>query len=113
MQKWDFTYVDDIAEAYVKLLNTSRSSKAHEIFNIGTGNAVSVREVVSLIKEMMGITYEPEWGSIPHRKNEVWFICADISKAMTFLLWQPQKKLREGIEPTVNWYKNRLGSRCP
>ena len=106
-QRWDFVYVGDIVDAYFKLLSVPELPQKHEIFNIGTGNADSVREVVSRIKEIVGGELEPEWGAIPHRKNEVWFTCADISKTVTFLSWQPKMQiLEEGVEFTVEWYKN-------
>lgn len=106
-QRWDFVYVDDIVDAYFKLLSVPDLPQKHEIFNIGTGNAVSVREVVTQIKEIVGGELEPEWGAIPHRKNEVWFICADTSKTKNFLGWQPKIQiLGEGLEFTVKWYKN-------
>lgn len=106
-QKWDFVYVDDIVDAYFKLLSIPILPQKHEIFNIGAGNAVSVREVVSRIKEVIGSELEPDWGAIPHRKNEVWFTCADIGKTKTFLSWQPKVQiLGEGLERTVKWYKN-------
>ena len=107
MQRWDFVYVDDIVDAYFKLLSVTDLPQKHEIFNVGTGNADSVREVVSRIKEIIGAELEPEWGATPHRKNEVWFICADISKTETFLSWQPKIQiLGEGLKLTVEWYKN-------
>jgi nucleoside-diphosphate-sugar epimerase len=106
-QRWDFVFVGDIEDAYFKLLSVSDLPQKHEIFNIGTGNAVSVREVVSQIKEIVGAELEPEWGAIPHRKNEVWFTCAEISKAENFLGWQPKiQMLEEGLKLTVEWYKN-------
>lgn len=108
IQKWDFTYVDDIVDAYMKLLSAPNLHNGHDIFNIGAGKAASIREVVVHVKKTMGLTYEPEWGAIPHRKNEVWFIRADISKAKTFLNWQPQKTLKEGIASTVKWYISYL-----
>ena len=106
-QRWDFVYVDDIVDAYFKLLSVSDLPQKHEIFNIGTGNAVSIREVVSRIKEITDVALEPDWGAIPHRKNEVWFTCADISKTENFLGWQPKiQMLEEGLELTVKWYKS-------
>ena len=106
MQRWDFVYVDDIVDAYFKLLSVTELPQKHEIFNIGTGDAVSVREVVTRIKEIVGSKLEPDWGAIPHRKNEVWFTCADISKTETFLSWQPEIQiLGEGLKLTVEWYK--------
>lgn len=106
-QRWDFIYVDDIVDAYFKLLFVSNLPQKHEIFNIGTGNAAGVREVVSRIKEIIGIELEPDWGVIPHRKNEVWFTCADISKTKSFLGWEPEIQiLKGGLELTLEWYKN-------
>ena len=106
-QRWDFVYVEDIVDAYVKLLAVTDLPEKHEIFNIGTGNAVSVRDVGSRLKELIGSDFEPEWGAIPHRKNEVWFLCADINKAQTFLGWQPEVHILEkGLELTVEWYEN-------
>jgi len=104
-QRWDFVYVGDIVDAYIKLLDFLDSFENHEILNIGTGQASSVRKVVSQIKEIMGVNIEPMWEAIPHRKNEVWFMCADISKARAFLGWKP-RTLREGLELTIEWYKS-------
>lgn len=106
-QRWDFIYVDDIVDAYFKLLSISDLLQKHEILNIGTGNVVSVRDVVLRIKEIIGADLEPEWGVIPHRKNEVWLICADITKAKAFLEWKPKVEvLKDGLELTIDWYKN-------
>jgi len=106
-QKWDFVYVFDIVNAYIKLLTLPEFPQNHEIFNIGTENAISVRDVVSRVKEIIGTELEPEWGAIPHRKNEVWFTCADISKTENFLGWRPEVQiLEDGLELTVEWYKN-------
>ena len=105
-QRWDFVYVDDIINAYLKLLNKYNLPTTHEILNIGTGNAISVQEVISRIKEIIGSDIELEWGIIPHRKNEVWFLCADINKAKDFLKWEPKTQiLQKGLETTVNWYR--------
>lgn len=105
-QKWDFVYIDDIVDAYLKLLNIPNLPIKHEIFNIGTGNAISIREVISRLKEIIGSDIEPEWGVIPHRKNEIWFLCADINKTKDFLKWKPKILiLQKGLEITVNWYK--------
>ena len=106
-QRWDFGYVEDIVDAYFKLLSVPELPPKHEIFNIGTGNADSVQEVVTRIKEIVGSELEPDWGAIPHRKNEVWFTCADISKTEYFLRWKPKIQIMgKGLELTVRWYKN-------
>jgi len=108
-QQWDFTYVADIVEAYFRLLKSPKLPEKHEIFNVGTGNAVPVREVISQINKIMAGKLEPEWGVIPHRENEVWFTCADTTKTRNFLKWEPKTKIEDGLNNTVEWYKNFLG----
>jgi UDP-glucose 4-epimerase len=105
LQKWDFIYVEDIVEAYIKLINCSDSFQC-EIFNIGTGTPVSVREVVKKIEKSLKTTSKPIWGVIPHRKNESWFNSADINKAKKILNWEPRTTLEEGLKLTVDWYKS-------
>lgn len=106
-QRWDFIYVDDIVDAYFKVLSAPELPHRHEIFNIGTGHAVSIREVAARIREITGATAEPDWGAVPHRNNEVWHTCADISKVVKTLGWRPKTPIiGEGLERTVEWYKD-------
>ncbi len=108
-QRWDFVYVDDIIDAYLKLLSVHDRTQKHEIFNIGTGNVASVREVVSKIKDIIGSELEPDWRAIPHRENEVWFVSADTGRTEKVLKWQPKTKImEEGLKLTINWYKEFL-----
>lgn len=105
-QKWDFIYVEDIVDAYLKLLSISKIPQKHEIFNIGTGNPISVKKVVLEIDNIINTKIKPEWGAIPHRKNEPWFICADINKARKVLNWEPKIKIGQGLKLTINYYKD-------
>lgn len=110
-QRWDFIFVDDIVAAYLSLLSVSDLPNKHEIINVGTGNAVSVREVVMTIKDIIGSEAEPDWGAIPHRENEIWSLFADIRKARKLLGWRPKTQLETGLELTVKWYEEFLERR--
>jgi nucleoside-diphosphate-sugar epimerase len=103
-QQWDFVYVQDIVDAYIRLMDSQIKSK-HEIFNIGTGNANSIKEVAENIRKIVNSDVEPNWGKVPHRKNEVWFTSANINKANTMLDWKPKTSLNQGLTATVEWYK--------
>lgn len=108
-QKWDFIYVDDIINAYIKLAsNYQNLSNEHEIINLGTGSAISVQEISSLVKGIIGTELDPLWGSVPHRDNEVWFLSADITKAKNLLNWTPKRQIGEGLSNTINWCKELL-----
>ena len=105
-QEWDFVYIDDIVNAYLAVLKSYPFKDDHAIFNIGTGDAVSVRLFVEKIKGCLGSDIDLRWGSIEHRANEVWYNSADIAKAQTVLHWSPQTGIDEGIKKTVAWFKD-------
>jgi nucleoside-diphosphate-sugar epimerase len=104
-QLWDFLYIDDIIEAYLAVIHHSSAIKGHEIFNIGTGVPISVRDMVMEIMNQMDVRGEPRFGVIPHRKNEVWFNSADITKAKTVLGWEPCFSLEKGVEKTIEYFR--------
>ena len=107
-QRWGFTYVDDIVEAYCRVLETDLPNGKHELFNIGAGKAVSVRDVLLRIKEITGSAVDPDWGAITRRKNEMEFLCADPFKARCILNWEPKTDiLNNGLNLVVEAHKQR------
>ena len=106
-QSWDYVYIDDVIESYLCVLKKLESFSGHEIFNIGSANPVSVKQIAQQLKKIMDTDTEPKWGATEHRKNEVWFICADINKAKKKLGWIPKTKLLEdGLQLTCEWFRN-------
>jgi len=101
LQKWDFVYVDDIVEAYRAVIRSYPYTLPYDVVNIGTGQPVSVREMVLAIQEMTKSTVSLAWGAVPHRKNEVWFNSADIKKAASLLGWTPGTDLKTGLERSI------------
>ncbi|MDP3396795.1 MAG: NAD-dependent epimerase/dehydratase family protein [Methanoregula sp.] len=105
-QEWDFVYVDDIVEAYLAVLKSYPFMDKHAFFNIGTGEAISIRSVVEKIRGDLSSDMDLPWGSVAHRSNEVWHNSADITKAQTVLHWSPNTGIDEGIKKTVAWFRN-------
>jgi UDP-glucose 4-epimerase len=105
-QEWDFVYIDDIISAFVATLKASPFSDKHPIFNIGTGNAVSIRTVVEKIRHALGSDIDLPWGSVPHRVNEVWYNSSNSSQAANVLGWKPETGIDDGITRTVGWFKD-------
>lgn len=103
-QRWDFVYVEDIVDAYLKSIIQFPYARPHEIINIGTGEAPSVREIVENLRKIVGKDIDLAWGSVPHRKNEVWFNSADIKKAGEVLGWVPKTALEVGLRQTAQWF---------
>ena len=105
-QEWDFVYIDDIVNAYLAVIKSCPFKDDHAIFNIGTGEAVSIHSFVEKIRENIGSDIDLSWGSVAHRANEVWYNSADIKKAQTVLHWSPETGIDEGIKKTVAWFRD-------
>ena len=80
-------------------------SVKNEIFNIGSGQALPLKQLVTLIFNNIHTHQKPQYGAIPDRTNERNFPLPDISKIKKRLDWKPAITLEEGIIKTINWYK--------
>lgn len=97
----DFIYVDDVLEAMGFLINSSERSG---IFNLGTGEQHSVRDVVELTSKASGFVPEVVWGSINSKPNEPKTWVANIGELRT-LGWEPRFTLSEGLAATYQWFQ--------
>lgn len=104
-QKWGFTYVSDIVDAYVKSILLPSLHLKHEIFNVGDEQVISIRDVVFKIKKMLDSDVEAGLGEILYRPGEPGFICADNTKIKRVLKWEPKVDINEGLKLTIDWYK--------
>ncbi|WP_219428853.1 NAD-dependent epimerase/dehydratase family protein [Persephonella hydrogeniphila] len=101
-QKLDFIYVKDIANAYVKVLQNIEKLNTLESFNIGSGFPYSIREIVSIVEEILEKTVKVKWGK-PSKDIQICY--ADISKVKNYIGWEPKFSLKEGLERTISYYK--------
>ena len=89
-QTRDFTYVTDVAEAF---LAAAESPVTQEVINIGSGNPRSVNEIVELLNGP--ITF------IPKRPGEPDCTMADATKAAELLRWSAKTPLEIGVAQLV------------
>ncbi len=107
-QTREFNYVEDIADGYVRLATTPGIEG--ELFNIGSGEEITIRNVVEEIMELLGHPIEPAFGALDHRPNEIWRMFCDGTKARERLGWSPQHSLRDGLTKTIAWYEAELAN---
>jgi nucleoside-diphosphate-sugar epimerase len=100
-QRRDFLHARDVASAFVALLDSDVEGPV----NIGSGDAVPVREVVSLIGEAAGRAELVRFGEIPQRAGDPPLIEADVARLRDEVGWRPGIPLRDGIRETVEWWK--------
>ena len=100
----DFVYVDDVVDAYV-LAATRVVKDPGAIYNVGSGSQVSLRAIVDLARQTLGVAEEPVWGSMPDRvwDTSVWI--ADTRKISGELGWRPAHTMGEGFRRTVEWLR--------
>lgn len=99
----EFLYVDDAATAIA--LATERYNKPDPV-NIGTGKEISIKDLVSLIAELTGFDGEIIWDTSkpdgqPNR-------CLDVRRAETEFGFIAETPFRQGLQKTIQWYKNAM-----
>jgi nucleoside-diphosphate-sugar epimerase len=107
-QTREFNYVEDLADGFVRLASTPGIEG--ELFNLGCGEEVSMRDLATTILDLMGNPIEPQLGALPDRPTEIWRMYCDSSKARERLGWAPEHSLREGLQKTIEWYRRELES---
>jgi GDP-4-dehydro-6-deoxy-D-mannose reductase len=92
--KRDFVFIDDLVEA---MIISSKKLKGFQVYNIGSGNSVSVREIIELLEDLIKKPLEYEERGL-ERQGEMMDVVADISAANKSLSWTPKINLREGLK---------------
>ncbi|MGH2471239.1 MAG: NAD-dependent epimerase/dehydratase family protein [Candidatus Limnocylindria bacterium] len=91
----DYVYIADVVESVLAALAGTQAG----VFNIGTGVATSVNELVTALAAVLGPP--PGIRSAPARPSEVLRGCVDPSKAAHEGLWRPKTPLSEGLRLTA------------
>jgi UDP-glucose 4-epimerase len=104
-QLWDYLYVEDAVEAIWRVAITH---EAQGIFNLGSGEAHAVKNIVEKIRCLINPNLPLGFGEVPYRPDQIMLLLADISRLRQSTGWSPQINLDEGLKRTVGWFlKNR------
>jgi nucleoside-diphosphate-sugar epimerase len=108
-QTRDFTYVDNAVAA--NILACEAPSASGRTFNVGTGQAVSLNQVLQMLQKASGKTLETKYE--PTREGDIRDSLADIRLAKEFLSYQPTVLFEEGLERTYAWYQANHAKSVP
>lgn len=100
----DFIHVSDIAHAHtlaIKYLEEGRNRSGVEVFNLGTGNGVTVLEAIKAFEKVSGVDLNYEIG--PRRPGDVVAIYANNDKAKTRLQWDPKMTIEDMLSTAWQW----------
>lgn len=103
----DYIHVVDLAKAHVvavKRLVDEKAKKNYEVFNLGTGNGISVMEIIKTFEKATGkkINYK----IVGRREGDIEKVWADTHFANDELGWKAEKTLEETLSSAWDWEKN-------
>jgi nucleoside-diphosphate-sugar epimerase len=102
-QTRDFLYVDDLVEAMLRAATVPGIEG--EVLNVGSGQAVTVRQCIEQIEELTGRRGLVNYGARPYGRSEIWEYAPDISRARQVLGWQPATSLHSGLRRTISAFQ--------
>jgi len=102
----DYVHVSDIAGAHLAALNM-QASQEMKAYNIGTGSAYSVREVIGAVEDVTGVRIPIR--TAPRRAGDPAVLCASAEKLKSELGWRPTRSdLREIVQSAWEWKRSAL-----
>ncbi|HIE4801793.1 TPA: NAD-dependent epimerase [Serratia marcescens] len=114
----DFTYIDDIAEAIVRLQavipqadpswtveqgSPATSSAPYHVYNIGNSTPVKLMEYISALEQALGVTARKNM--LPMQPGDVMDTSADTEELYRDIGFKPETSVEEGVKRFVDWYK--------
>lgn len=107
----DFTYIDDVVEAVVQLLDrgpvVAAGAAPHEVFNVGNHEPVELAEFVATIERALG--RKATICNLPMQPGDVPVTFADNRRLRDAVGFTPSTPLAAGIERFVDWYRAYRG----
>ncbi len=100
----DYIHVVDLALGHVKAIDFALPRTGVEIFNLGTGNGVSVIGLVKAFEEANGVPVP--YKIVEPRAGDVAYSYANAQKAFDILGWKAERDVRKMCEDTWRWQKN-------
>jgi len=99
-QERDFIYIKDVLSAIYKAINYANANLGrHEVVNIGSGEAISVKRFAINFCKAGGFSPAGlNFGVQPFRETDAPYLVADIGKAKSLLNWSPQWRGSKGLE---------------
>ena len=116
--KRDFTYIDDIVEAVVRMQDIipqpnpewtvetgspADSSAPYRVYNIGNSSPVELMDYITALEEALGMVAEKNM--MPIQPGDVLETSADTRPLYDAVGFRPQTTVRQGVKNFVDWYK--------
>ena len=108
----DFTYIDDIVEGVVRILEEDcKDRKAmpelYKVYNIGNNQSVKLMDFINALENNLGIRAKKEM--LPMQPGDVVRTWANVDSLIKDYGYRPNTLIAEGVPRFIDWYKNYYG----
>jgi len=104
----DFTYIDDIVEGVIRVIDNPRTdTPPYKVYNIGNNNPVKLMDFIRAIENKLGKNIEKNM--MPIQPGDVPATYADVTHLVLDLGYQPATPVQEGINKFIDWYLEFFG----
>ncbi|MDD7985738.1 GDP-mannose 4,6-dehydratase [Lentisphaera marina] len=96
----DFTYIDDVVECVIKLMNNAPAG--YEVFNVGRGAPTKLLDFINELEQCFG--YEAKKEFLDMQAGDVYRTYADTSHLEKIIKFKPQTSLNDGVRKFFQWF---------
>jgi UDP-glucuronate 4-epimerase len=99
----DFTYIDDIVDGIVGVLDHPPAGPEHRVFNIGDNHPVGLMHMIGALEQVLGVQAHKVMR--PMQPGDVSSTYANIDRLSALTGYQPKVRIEEGLERFARWYR--------
>ena len=106
----DFCFIENAIQANILAATAPAEAKNH-IYNVALNDRTSLNQLVHALREALleqGVDYQKAPSYQAERMGDMRHSQADISKAKTYLGYEPEYRIREGLKKAMPWYLERV-----
>ena len=99
----DFTYIDDIVDGCIKVIDNPNEKDLYQIYNIGNNAPVQLMDFIKALENALGKEAKKEY--LPMQPGDVKSTYADVSGLMNDFDYKPDTSIHEGVNKFAQWYR--------
>lgn len=99
----DFTYIDDIINGCIKVIDNPNRKDLYQIYNIGNNAPVQLMDFIKALENSLGKEVKKEY--LPIKQGNVKSTYADISGLINDFDYKPDTSIQHGVDGFVEWYR--------
>lgn len=99
----DFTYIDDIVDGCIKVIDNPNTEELYQIYNIGNNAPVQLMDFIKALENSLGKEAIKEY--LPMQPGDVKSTYADVSGLIDTFGYKPDTSIQEGVDQFSKWYQ--------